>query len=199
MSKLRVRVLSIALLAIASVVGLQLREMVALEAKIPPYIKELIMSKYDSGLVWRAYSSRGPDSFVAVEFRSAPESPRTNVDVYRISGSVTSPRLERCRLYYWSGAAFEAAGGYGEFDREFMPHRQYAAGVALDHRVVLISASTEDGRTTSCVPFDGYWWMTMPVDPADYSRDQWVRVTAHDSEGRTLYECIPMYPKLGRR
>lgn len=191
----------VVLLAFAVVAGWQLMARDRLEARIPPAVKEAILARYDSvgreGIIWRAYAVQDANTFAVTEFRPTPTSPWTYLDVFRITGSETSPQLERWRIY-WFGGNFEADCDYAEVDSDLIPHRQYAVGVALDKKIVRITATTEDGRTTSTVPFDGFWWMTSPMDPSNYVKDKWVKMTAFDAQGRVLYECVPRYPKFGK-
>lgn len=179
---------------------------------VPSAIRQEITSSYRgrgiSEFTWRAYRLEDYTGWtppgdrvdsVVTQF----EEPLLKDQVCEITRIVTSGKRRLIRSWQfphdpeWS-ANFDYTLHDDPDPAKQRPYLQFAFGFA-DPRVVRIKALTEDGRSTETRPFDGFWWMTGNLDPADYVVDRWDTVLALDAQGNVVFReehCQIHYPHL---
>lgn len=194
------RVIAVAMLVILLIIGLaaEWRVQNATLVRIPEQIRDTVLEWYGKehaqGIVFRAYAVMTDCSFVVTEYNYPPGAGKV-LDFFQLDTSgkmaffapqevrLGNDKFEVNCLLYWD---------YSE-----RPYQQFAAGVALDKKSARIVGTTADGRTQEAYLFDGYWWMSSDLDPNDYEKDKWIKITLYDAEGKILDERVPKYPEFG--
>lgn len=209
----RTRIIAMAVITLILVLFCiwQVRTQNAVANRIPSDLKQKIMDgsrfaqngqEIHPGVVWRAYRAEGDTAYLVAEWQVAPlygTAPYTELTFYRIVAGKTEPDIPTWRLN-WKGAKFEAQCDYSLVaspdPKQQLPYEHFAVGTALDKKIASVVALTQDGRKTEAVLFDGYWWMTAKMDPANYVQDKWVEIQALDAKGNILYKLEPQYPGI---
>ncbi|MGE5560866.1 MAG: hypothetical protein ACM3XN_07475 [Chloroflexota bacterium] len=209
----RTRIAAVVIIAalLALVCIRQIRIQTAVADRIPSDLKQRITDEsrfiqdgqeIHPGVVWRAFRAVGETLYVVAEWQVAPlygTVPYTKLTFYRIIPGSAGSRIPSWTLH-WQGATFEGECSYSlviaDDPKQQRPYEHFAVGTALDKKIARVIALTQDGRETAAVLFDGYWWMTATMDPANYVRDKWVEIQALDASGNILYSAEPQYPRI---